>query len=126
MAMDDLNPEGIERETSPSEIARSAPEMESAKGRVRLPGRKRGSPAVNPATIADNARIAPAQRIVLLDVWARSGMKAPEFGQMVGVTPHTLYEWRRRFQAQGPAGLMEGRRGGMAGSRLPEATQRAI
>ena len=127
--MDEKSPEGIESagESSRAAAARSATESEpAAASPVRITGRRRGSPAVRPETAADNARTPSAQRIVLLDVWARSGMKAPEFAQLVGVTPHTLYEWRRRFQAHGPAGLMEGRRGGLTGSRLPEATQRAI
>ncbi len=126
--MDEKSPEGIESqgETSPAAAARSATEGEREASPVRIPGRRLGSPVKRPETVADNARIAPAQRIVLLDVWARSGMKAPEFAQMVGVTSHTLYEWRRRFIARGPAGLMEGRRGSPGGSRLPEATQRAI
>jgi transposase InsO family protein len=113
-------------EDSPSAAARSATESESDLPRARLTGRRHGSPKKREDLQSDNARIPPAQRIVLLDVWDRSGMRAGEFAQMVGVTPHTLYDWRRRFVQHGPAGLMERRQGGRTGSRLPEATQRSI
>lgn len=67
------------------------------------------------------------QRIVLLDIWQRSGASAEEFGELVGVTGATLYEWRRRFLKDGPLGLMDRPRGVRKGTtRLPEATQRAI
>jgi transposase InsO family protein len=42
------------------------------------------------------------------------------------VSSHTLYAWRRRFEALGPAGLDEKKRGAPSGSRVPEATRRAI
>src|SRR5262245_25188583 len=68
----------------------------------------------------------PAQRILLLDVWQRSGLGATEFSSIVGFAPHTLYDWKKRFTQDGPAGLIDGKRGRRAGSRLAEATQRAI
>jgi transposase InsO family protein len=61
-----------------------------------------------------------------LDVWARSGLTAAEFGALVGLTAPTLYDWKKRFERDGPAGLMDRPRGTRRGSRLPEATQRAI
>src|SRR5262249_27848630 len=39
---------------------------------------------------------------------------------------HTLYAWKQRFDADGPAGLMDQPRGLPGGSRLPELTKRAI
>ena len=51
------------------------------------------------------------QRIVLLDIWERSGSSAEEFGELVGVTGATLYQWRKRFRKDGPAGLMDKPRG---------------
>lgn len=67
------------------------------------------------------------QRIVLLDIWERSGASAEEFGELVGVTGTTLYQWRRRFLKDGPLGLMDKPRGVPKGKpRLPQATQRAI
>jgi hypothetical protein len=50
----------------------------------------------------------PAQRILLLDVWQRSGLGATEFSTIVGFAPHTLYDWKKRFQQNGPAGLIDG------------------
>jgi len=127
--MDDVDREvssSVGGEPNPAAAARSATEGDPEASGVRLTGRRRGSPAKRQDTQADNARIVPAQRIVLLDVWERSGLTAVDYAAMVGVTPHTLYEWRRRFQQYGPAGLMERTRGGRTGSRLPEATQRSI
>ena len=67
------------------------------------------------------------QRIVLLDIWERSGASAEEFGELEGVTGTTLYQWRRRFLKDGPLGLMDKPRGVPKGKpRLPQATQRAI
>jgi transposase InsO family protein len=66
------------------------------------------------------------QRLLILDTWQRSGLTAGEFGKIAGVTAHTLYAWRRRFEAFGPAGLDERKRGAPTGSRVPEATKRAI
>ncbi|HZN02229.1 MAG TPA: DDE-type integrase/transposase/recombinase [Candidatus Polarisedimenticolia bacterium] len=66
------------------------------------------------------------QRLLILDAWRRSELTAGEFGKIAGVTAHTLYAWRRRFEALGPAGLDEKKRGAPSGSRVAEATKRAI
>jgi transposase InsO family protein len=68
----------------------------------------------------------PQQRLLVLDTWSRSGLPAGDFAPLVGVSKHTLYAWKARFEAQGPAGLMDGQRGGKPGSRLPELTRRTI
>ena len=70
--------------------------------------------------------LSPAQRLLLLDTWKRSGLPAADFAVLVGVSKHTLYAWRRRFKENGPAGLEDRPRGGPRGSRLPEVTKRAI
>jgi transposase len=62
---------------------------------------------------------------LLLDSWLRSKLPATEFAQLVGVTPTTLYAWRKRFEELGPAALL-GHRKGRKGSQLPEPTRRAI
>jgi transposase InsO family protein len=64
--------------------------------------------------------------MLILDAWSRSQLRASEFAKLVGVEPHTLYAWRRRFEEFGPAGLDERQRGGPTGSRMPEATRRAV
>jgi transposase InsO family protein len=64
--------------------------------------------------------------LLLLDTWLRSGLPAGDFAALVGMSKHTLYDWKRKFQADGPAGLVDRPRGGPPGSRLPEVTRRAI
>jgi transposase InsO family protein len=66
------------------------------------------------------------QRLLLLDTWKRSGLPAGDFSALVGLSKHTLYGWKRRFETEGPAGLMDRPRGGPRGSRLPELTRRTI
>jgi transposase InsO family protein len=68
----------------------------------------------------------PQQRLMILDCWLRSGLPAKDFATLVGLSKHTLYAWKQRFAAQGPAGLMEQPRGARQGSRLPELTRRTI
>src|SRR5262245_28791131 len=70
--------------------------------------------------------MAPEQRLLLLDIWQRSGLPAEDFGALVGLSKHTLYGWKKRFDAEGPAGLMDRPRGGPKGSRMPELTKRTI
>jgi transposase InsO family protein len=66
------------------------------------------------------------QRLLLLDTWQRSGLPAGDFAAMVGLSKHTLYAWKKKFDAEGPGGLMDRPRGGRQGSRLPELTRRTI
>jgi len=70
--------------------------------------------------------LTPAQRVLLLDTWQRSGLPAGDFAAMVGVSKHTLYLWKRKFDQEGPGGLVDRPRGGPRGSRLPELTRRTI
>jgi transposase len=66
------------------------------------------------------------QRLLLLDTWRRSGLPAADFAALVGLSRHTLYEWKRKFAAHGPGGLMDRPRGGARGSQLPDLTKRTI
>lgn len=68
----------------------------------------------------------PQQRLLILDTWQRSGLPGGDFAALVGVSKHTLYAWKKKFQQQGPAGLMDQPRGGPKGSRLPDLTKRSI
>src|SRR5215207_9908452 len=68
----------------------------------------------------------PEQRLLILDAWRRSGLPAGDFAPLVGVSKHTLYAWKKKFDTEGPAGLMDRPRGAPAGSRLPEVTKRTI
>lgn len=68
----------------------------------------------------------PDQRLLVLDSWRRSGLPAADFASLVGISTHTLYGWKRRFDAEGPAGLSGQPRGAPPGSRLSEPVRRAI
>jgi transposase InsO family protein len=86
-----------------------------------------GRRLVKPAPGADPAAThTPEQRLLILDCWQRSGLPAKDFADLVGVSKHTLYAWKKAFTQHGPAGLMARQRGAKAGSRLPELTQRSI
>ena len=66
------------------------------------------------------------QRLLVLDLWLRSGLPAGDFAPLVGLSKFTLDEWKRRFEADGPAGLANRPKGSPRGSRLPEVTRRTI
>jgi transposase InsO family protein len=70
--------------------------------------------------------LTPPQRLLLLDTWRRSGLPAGDFAALVGISKHTLYAWKKKFDHKGPAGLMDQPRGGPPGSKLPDLTQRTI
>lgn len=96
-----------------------------------LTGRRKGGPfrrvmEAEPQRGVEGVALSGEQRLLILDAWARSELTAGAFGRIAGVSPHTLYAWRKRFEVLGPAGLDEKRRGAPAGSRVPEATKRAI
>ena len=71
-------------------------------------------------------QVSPEQRLLILDTWRRSGLPAADFSALVGIPKHTLYGWKRRFEQEGPAGLMDRPRGGRRGSKLPDLTKRTI
>jgi hypothetical protein len=41
------------------------------------------------------------QRFFLLDMWQRSGLPAGDFAALVGMSKHTLYDWKCKFQSEG-------------------------
>jgi transposase InsO family protein len=91
----------------------------------RLAGRGRpGQRLVPPAT--ERPPLTPPQRLLILDSWVRSGLPAGDFAPLVGISKHTLYAWKKRFDELGPAGLTDPPRGGTPGSKLPELTKRTI
>ena len=91
----------------------------------KLAGRTRGRRLVKKDATPSPALTAE-QRLLLLDTWERSKLPAGDFAALVGVSKHTLYLWKKKFDAQGPAGLMDRPKGGPRGSRLPELTKRTI
>jgi len=87
-------------------------------------GRRRRRTLAQPAPKSEALR--PEQRLLLLDTWQRSGLPAGDFAALVGLSKFTLYAWQKKFEREGPAGLMDKPKGGPAGSRLPELTKRTI
>lgn len=92
--------------------------------RPQLTGRRKGGLARKAATPA--VKLTAEQRLLVLDIWRRSGLPAKDFAPVVGLSKHTLYAWKKKFDAHGPGGLMDRPRGQKAGSRLPELTRRTI
>ena len=93
----------------------------------RLGSARRGRRLVKPEdAAAAKINVSPQQRLLILDTWRRSGLPAADFAELVNLSKHTLYAWKKRFEEQGPAGLMDQPRGTKAGSRLPELTKRTI
>ncbi len=82
-------------------------------------------PTAKPAE-EDRRSLRPEERVLLLDMWQRSGPTARDFGALVGISKHTIFNWKKRFDRMGPAGLMDAPRGASTGSRLSDPTQRAI
>jgi transposase InsO family protein len=94
-------------------------------GLPRLRPMKKGQRLVK-KSVSPKLQISPEQRLLILDTWRRSGLPATDFSTIVGVSKHTLYTWKKRFEQEGPAGLMDRPRGGHKGSKLPELTKRTI
>ena len=99
-------------------------DLPTAFGLARRVGRRRGRRLVKPDE--PTAPLTAEQRLLLLDTWRRSGLPAADFAALVGLSKHTLYGWKKKFTAAGPAGLMDRPRGGPSGSKLPELTKRTI
>src|SRR5206468_11009363 len=92
---------------------------------ARVGGRSRAlrKPEEQPGRVTG---LTAKDRLLMLDTWMRSKLPAEDFAAMVGVSRHTLYVWKRRFEDEGPAGLADKPRGREEGSRRPAATKRAI
>jgi len=75
---------------------------------------------------APSSEVAAERRLLILDTWRRSGLPAGDFAALVGVAKHTLYAWKKRFELEGPAGLVDRPRGAVKGSKLSDLTKRAI
>jgi transposase InsO family protein len=108
------------------EVVLSDPErVPSLTGR-RSGAPRRGRQTVSPEVAGSQAQLTPQQRLLALDTWMKSGLPAGDFAPLVGVSKHTLYAWKARFEAEGPGGLMDQPRGGPRGSRLSDVTKRAV
>jgi transposase InsO family protein len=96
-----------------------------AVGPPRLRPMKKGQRLVKKPA-GPKLKISPQQRLLILDTWRRSGLPAADFSTIVGIGKFTLYTWKKRFEEEGPAGLLDRPRGGRQGSKLPELTKRTI
>jgi hypothetical protein len=79
--------------------------------------RRRGSTPPPPPNSALILSARAERREAGGDTWQRRGLAGGEFGAIIGISKHTLYQWKTRFDEHGPAGLMEMRRGAGKGSR---------
>jgi transposase InsO family protein len=109
-------------ETPAISAGRRSPRLPYGQGYVKQPGAVKPSLAKAPRSSGSTAE----QRLLILDTWMRSGLPAGDYAPLVGVSKHTLYAWKTKFEELGPAGLMDRPRGGPRGSRLPELSKRAI
>ena len=66
------------------------------------------------------------QRLLVLDCWRSSGLPAKDFAPLVGISRHTLYAWKKRFNQRGAEGLVDQPRRRRSDGRLPESAKRAI
>lgn len=107
--------------TKSSESGR--PDAEHALPRIQLGSPRRGRRL---AKKTKATKITAEQRLLILDTWKRSGLPAKDFAPLVGLSKHTLYSYKKRFEEHGPAGLMEQKRGRQRGSTLNELTKRTI
>ncbi len=98
-------------------------------GPVRPPAltaRRKGCALRKKSDASPRKDLSPEERLLVLDTWNRSGLPAGDFSSLVGITKHTLYNWKRRFELEGPAGLMDRPKGPGKGTKLPEITRRTI
>src|SRR5262249_28959581 len=117
------SPHGLSEAPAPE--GQAAPESDDCQELPHLQSPHRGRRLVQkPAT--PPSPLTPQQRLRLVDTWQRSGLPAGDFAALVGLSRHTLYSWKKKFDTEGPAGLLDQPRGGPGGSKLPELTKRTI
>ncbi len=113
--------------TDPSHLEQEVEDALASAGLPALAGRRRGRG--RRLVHKDTAKplvVSAEQRLLILDTWERSGLPAGDFAPLVGMNKHTLYNWKKKFDDNGPAGLMDKPRGSPRGSRLAELTKRTI
>jgi transposase InsO family protein len=121
---EDDEPEGDGAAAADENGLPKPPRLNGGSGRRQRVLTKKNMVGLPPRVASEN--LTPTQRLLLLDTWQRSGLPAGDFAAMVGISKHTLYIWKRKFEEEGPGGLMDRPRGGPTGSRLPELTKRTI
>lgn len=88
------------------------------------PKPKRRSPA--PESRSNLPPLTAEQRVFIPDSWRRSELSAETFAPLVGVPTTTLYGWKKRSEAHGPAELSDRKRGQRPSSRLSEPVHCAV
>jgi transposase len=122
-------PENIDVQDLLDEALTPGPELEEPLERPRLLyGPRKGPRGKRLVKKDDQAKPAlnAQQRLLLLDTWRRSGLPTGDFATLTGVSKHSLYAWKKAFDAEAPAGLMDKPRGGPRGMKLPELTKRTV
>ena len=114
-------PEGRSPQATPAEPSGS---LESTSPRRRRLKRRGKRLTKEPTT--KRQQYSGEQRLLILDVWRRSSLPAADFAPLVGVSMHSLYKWRKVFDQDGPAGLLEAPRRRVRESSIPEVTRRSI
>ena len=121
-----------EVETPPEEHVEEDQDFETQVTRPRLMAgfqsrrKKRVPHLVKKDTASRKNSFTPEQRLLILDSWTRSGLPAKKYAPLVGVSYQTLAKWKWSFEQHGPEGLLDKQRGVAKGSKLSEATKRAI
>jgi hypothetical protein len=76
-----------------SDAAPESPPRERPRLQQPVRGRRLAPRADLPAS-----PLTAEQRLLVLDAWRRSGLPAGDFAPLVGVSKHTLYAWKRKFE----------------------------
>src|SRR5208337_5535982 len=69
-------------------------------------GKSKGRRLVKPEESPQPA-MTPEQRLLILDTWLRSCLPAGDFAGLVGLSRHTLYGWKKKFDQLSPGGLLD-------------------
>ncbi|MFH2001722.1 MAG: DDE-type integrase/transposase/recombinase [Planctomycetota bacterium] len=121
-----LSTTGPDEEPEEDDSSGSAEDVKRPRLTGRSPGKKsRKSPALqNPEE--EQKSFTGEEKLLLLDVWEKSGLGAHDFSSLVNINAYTLYAWRKKFDEGGPEGLFPHARGPEPGSKVDAATRRAI
>lgn len=117
----------VEGEGSPTEGPGGPDRWPALTGRRRGRALARKEEGAEPKLTRDVDTSRAEVRLLILDMWRQVGIPAEDFLAMLGprISRYTLYAWKKRFDEEGPAGLVdrprEGRKDG-----LSEVSRRAI
>ncbi len=109
-----------------AKIAKTGPPGEEYEHLTRFRRSRQSTSLQKPEDAVRVKHFTPSQRLLLLDTWERSGLTSRDFGELVGISHHTLYGWKRRFDQSGPEGLLDTPRKYPKTKTLSEVASRAI